>query len=88
MNAYEKDQHDHGLSWLAEKVQDGQLASLLATHPESEHRPDYVDAVATLSGNLRPEQVPKKQPEAAGSGMRPAESLLTVQNQSFVEFNR
>lgn len=79
-NACEKDQHTFGIFWLAERVQDGQLEWLMATHSILEHRPDHFDAVATLSGNLGQEHMPQKRPASAKTKKQPQEPLLAAQN--------
>lgn len=79
-NACEKDQHTFGISWLAKRVQDGQLEWLMATHLMLQHLPEHFDAVATLSGNLRPEHVPHKRPTSAKNISRPEKPLLIARD--------
>lgn len=79
-NACEKDQHTFGISWLIDRVQGGQLEWLMATHLILVHRPEHFDAVATLSGDLRPDHMPQKRPESAKSMSRPARPLLIAQD--------
>ena len=79
-NATVKDQHVAGISWLADRVRSGQLTWLLARHEIPEQKADHFDGIATLSGELRHQLLPRRRTPSGHELNRPSEPMLAASN--------